>query len=165
MSRAAVFFLQALLAMAVLGGLFAQVVVIPGTAAGEVELFPAYESVRLPFVVSAIVFVACLQLLAVALGGMLHRAGEGTVFESGTLTWTNIAIGAIAGGGVVLAGLFVYVTFADIPSPADGMEVLGLWMGSAVGTIAAIGVALLVVIGRQWLGRAIAQRAELEQVV
>jgi hypothetical protein len=45
------------------------------------------------------------------------------------------------------------------------MEVLGLWMGSAVGTIAAIGVALLVVVGRQWLGRAIAQRAELEQVV
>lgn len=165
MSRVVVFFLQALLAFAVLCGLFAQVVVIPGTAEGEVELFPPYESVRLPFVVFAIVFIACLQVLAVALGGMLQRAGEGTVFESGALFWTNIAIGAIAGGGAVLASLFVYVTFADIPSPADGMEVLGLWMGSAVGTIAAIGVALLVVIGRQWLGRAIAQRAELEQVV
>ncbi|SFR29334.1 Protein of unknown function [Lentzea waywayandensis] len=165
MSRVVVFFLQTLLAVAVLGGLFAQVVVIPGTAEGEVELFPPYESVRLPFVVFAIVFIVCLQVLAVALGGMLQRAGEGTVFESGALLWTNVAIGAIAGGGVVLASLFVYVTFADIPSPADGMEVLGLWMGSAVGTIAAIGVALLVVIGRQWLGRAIAQRAELEQVV
>jgi hypothetical protein len=165
MSRAVVFFLQALLAFAVLGGLFAQVAVIPATAANEVDLFPPYESVRVPFVVSAIVFVACLQVLAVALGGMLHRAGEGTVFESGALVWTNIAIGAIAAGAVVLAWLFVYVTFTEIPSPADGMEVLGLWMGSAVGTIAAIGVALLVVVGRQWLGRAIAQRAELEHVV
>ncbi|SMD24281.1 DUF2975 domain-containing protein [Lentzea albidocapillata] len=165
MSRVVVFFLQALLAIAFLGGLFAQVAVIPATAANEVDLFPPYESVRLPFVVSAIVFVACLQVLAVALGGLLHRAGEDTVFESGSLTWTNIAIGAIAAGAVVLAWLFVYVTFAEIPSPADGMEVLGLWMGSAVGTIAAIGVALLVLVGRQWLRRAIAQRAELEQVV
>ncbi|MGW6935712.1 DUF2975 domain-containing protein [Lentzea sp. NPDC054927] len=165
MSRALVLFLQALLAVAVLGGLFAQVVVIPTTAADEVALFPPYESVRVPLVVSAIVFIACLQVLAVALGGMLHLAGRGTVFESGALTWTNIAIGAIAAGAVVLAGLFVYVTFADIPSPADGMETLGLWMGSAVGTVAAVGVALLVVVGRHWLRRAILQRAELEQIV
>ncbi|MEU3648666.1 DUF2975 domain-containing protein [Lentzea sp. NPDC034063] len=165
MTRALVFFLQALLAIAVLGGLFAQVVVIPTTAADEVELFPPYESVRLPFVVSAIVFIACLQVLAVALGGMLQRAGDGTVFESGALAWTNIAIGAIAGGGLVLAWLFVFITFADIPSPADGMETLGLWMGSAVGTVAAVGVALLVVVGRHWLRRAIMQRAELDQVV
>lgn len=165
MSRVVVFFLQALLAMAFLGGVFAQVAIIPGTAANEVENFPPYESVRLPFVVSAIVFVACLQVLAVALGGMLHRAGEGTVFESGALTWTNIAIGAIAAGALVFAWLFVYVTFTDIPSPADGMEVLGLWMGSAAGTVAAVGVGLLVFVGRQWLGRAIDQRAELEQVV
>ncbi|MET9229023.1 DUF2975 domain-containing protein [Lentzea sp. NPDC003310] len=165
MSRALVFFLQALLAIAFLAGLFAQVVVIPTLAADEVELFPPYESVRLPFVISAIVFVACLQLLAVALGGMLHRAAEGTVFSAGSVTWTNIAIGAIAGGALVLAWLFVYVTFADIPSPADGMETLGLWMGSGAGTVAAVGVALLVVIGRKWLRQAIAQRAELDQVV
>ncbi|GHH48358.1 DUF2975 domain-containing protein [Lentzea cavernae] len=165
MTRALVFFLQALLAFAFLGGLFAQVVVIPGTAANEVENFPPYESVRVPFVVFAIVFIACLQVLAVALGGMLQRAGEDTVFESGALTWTNVAIGAITAGALVLATLFVYVTFAEIPSPADGMEVLGLWMGSGAGTVAATGVALLVVVGRKWLGRAIAQRAELEQVV
>ncbi|WP_112275516.1 DUF2975 domain-containing protein [Lentzea terrae] len=165
MSRASVIFLQALLAIAFLGGLFAQVVVIPTTAADEVALFPPYESVRVPFVTSAIVFVACLQLLAVALGGMLHRAGKDTVFESGALRWTNIAIAAVAAGAVVLAWLFVYVTFADIPSPADGMDTLGLWLGSAVGTVAAVGVALLLVVGRHWLRRAIGQREELEQVV
>ena len=165
MSRVLVIFLQALLAIAFLGGLFAQVAVIPATAANEVELFPPYEAVRVPFVVSAIVFVACLQVLAVALGGVLHRAGEGTVFEPGSVTWTNVAIGAIAAGALVLAWLFVFVTFADIPSPADGMEVLGLWMGSAAGTVAAAGVALVVVVGRQWLRRAVEQRAELDQVV
>ncbi|MCP2250307.1 DUF2975 domain-containing protein [Lentzea aerocolonigenes] len=165
MSRLLVIFLQSLLAIAFLGGLFAQVVVIPTAAADEVAFFPPYEAVRVPFVTSAIIFVACCQVLAVALGAMLHRAGQGTVFESGAITWTNIAIGAIAAGAVVLAWLFVYVTFADIPSPADGMDTLGLWLGSAVGTVAAIGVALLLVVGRHWLRRAIAQRVELEQVV
>ncbi|MEV6243331.1 DUF2975 domain-containing protein [Lentzea sp. NPDC051838] len=165
MSRVLVIVLQALLAFAFLGGLFAQVVVIPTTAADEVALFPPYESVRVPFVTSAIVFIACCQLMLVALWGVLQRAANGTVFESGALTWTNIAIGAVAAAAVVLAWLFVYVTFADIPSPADGMETIGLWMGSAVGTVAAIGVVLLLVIGRQWLRRAIGQRAELEQVV
>ncbi|MFD9703767.1 DUF2975 domain-containing protein [Lentzea sp. NPDC059081] len=165
MSRALVIFLQSLLGFAVLCGLFAQVVVIPTTAADEVELFPPYESVRVPLVVLAIVFIACLQVLAVALGAMLQKAGDGTVFEPGAVTWTNVAIGAIAAGGVVLAGLFVYITFGDIPSPTDGMETLGLWMGAAAGTVAAAGVALLVVVGRHWLRRAIAQRAELEQIV
>lgn len=165
MSRALVIFLQALLAIAFFGGLFAQVVVIPTTAADEVALFPPYESVRVPFVASAIVFIACGQLMLVALWGVLQRAANGTVFESGALTWANIAIGAVAAAAVVLAALFVYVTFADIPSPADGMETIGLWMGSAVGTVAAVGFALLLVIGRQWLRRAIGQRAELEQVV
>lgn len=165
MTRALVFFLQTLLAIAFLSGLFAQVVVIPTTAADEAGLFPPYESVRVPLVVFAIVFVACLQVLAVALGVMLQRAGDDTVFESRSVTWTNIAIGAITAGAVVMAALFVYVTFADIPSPADGMEVLGLWMGSGAGTVAAVGVALLVYLGRKWLGQAIAQRAELEQVV
>lgn len=165
MSRALVIFLQTLLAIAFLGALFAQVVVIPTAAADEVAHFPPYEAVRVPFVTSAIIFVACFQVLLVALWGVLHRAGKGTVFESGALTWTNIAIGAIAAGAVVLAWLFVYVTFTEIPSPADGMDTLGLWMGSAVGTVAAIGLALLLVIGRQWLRRAIAQRVELEQVV
>lgn len=165
MSRASVLFLQALLALAFLGALFAQVVVIPTTAADEVALFPPYESVQVPFVTSAIVFIACGQLMLVALWGVLRRAAKGTVFESGALTWTNIAIGAVSAAAVVLAWLFVYVTVADVPSPADGMETIGLWMGSAVGTVAAIGVVLLLVIGREWLRRAIGQRAELEQVV
>lgn len=156
---------QALLALAVLGGLFAQVVVIPTTAADQVALFPPYESVRVPLVVSAIVFIVCLQVLAVALGVMLQKAGNGTVFQSGALTWTNVSLGAIAAGAVVLAWLFVYLTFADIPSPTDGMELLGAWMGSAAGAVAAAGVAALVVVGRHWLRRAIAQRAELDQVV
>jgi hypothetical protein len=163
--RVLVISLQALLAIAFLGGLYAQVVVIPTTAADEVAFFPPYESVRVPFVTFAIVFVACLQLLAVALEGVLHRAGKGTLFEAGALRWTNLAVGAVAAGAVVLGSLCGYVFDADIPTPSDGMELLGLWMASGAATIAAAGLALMLLLVRSWHRQAILQRAELEQVV
>ncbi|WP_086661588.1 DUF2975 domain-containing protein [Lentzea kentuckyensis] len=165
MFRVLVIFLQTLLAVAFVGGLFAQAVVIPTAAADEVAFFPPYESVQVPFVAFAIVFVACCQALLVALWGVLHRAGNGTVFESGALTWTNLAVGAVAAGAVVLGSVCGYVFFTDIPTPYDGMELLGLWMGSGAATIVAAVCALMLLIVRYWQRHAIAQRAELEQVL
>ncbi|GGU42286.1 DUF2975 domain-containing protein [Lentzea flava] len=165
MFRSLVIVLQAMLAVAFLVGLFAQVVVIPTAAADEVAFFPPYESVRVPFVTFAIVFVACGQVLLVALWGVLHRAGKGTVFEPGALAWTNIAIGAVAAAAVVLASVCGYVFFTDIPTPYDGMELLGLWMGSGAATLVAAVLACMLLVVRYWHRHAIAQRAELEQVV
>ncbi|WP_027941231.1 DUF2975 domain-containing protein [Amycolatopsis taiwanensis] len=165
MPRCVVTVLQVLLAGAFAAALFAQFIVIPRTAADQVALFPPYESVRVPLVTAAIVFVACLQVALVTLGALLRRAGKGTVFEHSALTWANVTIGAILAAAVVLAGLFVYLTFADIPSPWDGMEVIGLWLGSAVGTVAAIGVALLLFVGRHLLRKAIALRSEMDEVI
>jgi hypothetical protein len=165
MLRALVIFLQTLLAIAFVVGLFAQVVVIPTAAADEVAFFPPYESVRVPFVTFAIVFVACCQVLLVALWGVLDRAGKGTVFEPGALTWTNLAIGAVTAGAVVLGSVCGYVFFTDIPTPYDGMELLGLWMGSGAATLVAAVLALMLLVVRYWQRLAIAQRAELEQVV
>lgn len=165
MFRTLVIFLQTLLAIAFVVGLYAQAVVIPTAAADEVEFFPPYESVQVPFVAFAIVFVACCQALLVALWGVLDRAGKGTVFESGALTWTNLAIGAVAAGAVVFGSLCGYVFVTDIPTPYDGMELLGLWMGSGAATLVAAVLALLLLIVRYWQRLAIAQRAELEQVV
>jgi len=162
--RALVIVPQALLAVAFLGGLYAQVVVIPTTAADVVAFFPPYESVRVPLVTFAIVFVACLQLLAVALGGALHRTGAHTLFESGALRWTNLAVGAVAAGTVVLGSLCAYVLDADIPTQSDGMEVLGLWMASVSATIGAAVLALTFLLVRSWHRDAIVERAELEQV-
>ncbi|MET8759767.1 DUF2975 domain-containing protein [Lentzea sp. NPDC004782] len=165
MFRVLVICLQAVLAIAFLCGLYAQVVVIPTTAADEVAFFPPYESVRVPFVTFAIVFVVCCQVLLVALCGLLHRAGKGTVFEPGALAWTNIAIGAVTAATAVLGSLCGYVFYTDIPTPYDGMELLGLWMGSGAATLVAGVLALMLLIVRHWHRDAIMQRAELEQVV
>lgn len=165
MTRSVVIVLQVLLAAAFAAGLFAQFIVIPTTAADQVALFPPYESVQVPLVTAAIIFVACFEVVLVALWALLHRAGKGTVFEHGAISWVNVAMGAVLVAALVLAGLFVYTTFAEIPSPSDGMEVIGLWLESAVGTVAAIGGLLLLFVGRHLLRKAILLRTEMDEVV
>lgn len=165
MPRILVVALQAFLAFVALAGVWAQTVLIPTMAADEVERFPPYEPVRVPLVTAAILFVACVQVWIVASIVLLHRAGDGAVFEPRSLTWVTGLLGAAAAATVVTFALFVYVTFAEIPSPADGMEVLGLWMGSAAAVAGAVFLLLLTVVARHLLVKAIALRAELDTVV
>ncbi|MGW4214122.1 DUF2975 domain-containing protein [Lentzea sp. NPDC004789] len=157
--------LQALLALAFFAGLYVQVVVIPTDAAKAVAFFPPYESVRVPFVTAETVLVACGQVVTLALGGVLHRAGKGTLFTSGALRWTNTLVGAVAAATAVLGWVCGYVLTTDIPTPFDGMELVALWMATATGTLVAAGLALLLLMVRYWHRLAIAERAELEQVV
>ncbi|MDT7790298.1 MAG: hypothetical protein QOF58_8717 [Pseudonocardiales bacterium] len=157
--------LQALLALAFLFGLYVQIVVVPTDAADAVAFFPPYESVQVLFVTFEIVFVACFQVLAVALCGVLQRAGKRTLFTSGALLWTNIAAGAVAAAAVVIGWACGYVLFTDIPTPFDGMELIALGMATATGTLVTAGLALFLVFVRYSHRLAIVERAELGQVV
>ncbi|WP_430791700.1 DUF2975 domain-containing protein [Actinoplanes sp. G11-F43] len=165
MHRTLVVLLQAFLGFVLLAGIWAQTVLIPAVAADEVERFPPYEPLRVPLVTAAILFVLCVQAWIVASILLLHRAGAGSVFEPPAMTWVNVLLGAAAGAAVVTFVLLVYVTFADIPSPADGMEVIGLWMGSAASVAGSVALLLLTLVGRHLLGKAIALRSELDEVV
>ncbi|WIX99744.1 DUF2975 domain-containing protein [Amycolatopsis mongoliensis] len=165
MPRFLVGVLQALVAAAFLIGLYAQFVVIPMTAADQVELFPPYAPIRVPLVTAAIAFVACGQAALVGLSMLLRRAGRGTVFKPSTLTWANVVVGATAAATVVTAAVFGYVTLADIPSPVDGMDVLGLWLGTAAAVVAGTAAVLLLVAGRHLPAKAIGLRTELDGVV
>ncbi|HEY3482666.1 MAG TPA: DUF2975 domain-containing protein [Streptomyces sp.] len=165
MPRFLVVTLQAVVAFAFVVGLYAQIVVIPTTAADQVELFPPYAPFRVPLVAAAIVFVACGQVALVGLGMLLRRAGRGTVFRPSALTWANVVVGATVAATAVTAAVFGYVTLADIPSPTDGMDVIGLWLGTAAAVAAGTAAALLLFAGRHLLVKAIGLRAELDGVV
>lgn len=165
MPRLLVASLQTVVACAFLVGLYAQLVVIPTSAADQVELFPPYAPIRLPLVAAAILFVACGQLALVGLGMLLRRASRGTVFQPSALTGANVVVGATAAATVVTAAVFAYVTVADIPSPTDGMEVIGLWLGTAAAVVAGTAAVLLLFAGRHLLVKAIGLRTELDGVV
>lgn len=165
MPRIFVGLLQAFFGFLLLLGLFAQTVVIPTAAADEVAAFPPYAPLETPLVTAAIIFIACVQVGLIALIFLLRRVGAGTLFEPPALTWVNVSVGVAVAATMVTAALFLYVTFADIPSPTDGMDVIGLWMGSAGGVAAAVVLLLLTLVGRHLLVKAIALNSELDEVI
>lgn len=165
MPRLLVAALQAVVACAFAVCLYAQLVVIPTTAADQVELFPPLAPHRVPLVTAAILFVVCGQLALVGLGMLLRRASRGTVFQPSAVTGANVVVGATVAATVVTAAVFGYVTFADIPSPTDGMDVIGLWLGTAAAVAAGAAAVLLLFAGRHLLVKAIGLRTELDGVV
>jgi len=165
MPRTLVALLQLFFGSVLILGLYAQIVVIPTAAADEVAAFEPYAPLETPLVTAAIIFIACVQVGLIALIFLLRRAGAGTLFEPSALTWVNVSVGVAVAAIAVTTGLFLYVTFTDIPSPADGMEVIGLWMGSAGGVAAAVALLLLTLVGRHLLVKAIALNSELNEVI
>ena len=163
MPRSLVTALHLLLGFALLVSLWVQIVLVPTVAADEVERFPPYASVQLPLVAAAIAFIACAQVGVIALMVLLGRAGS--LFQQPSLTWANVLVAAIAGGAAVCAALLVFVTLSEIPSPYDGMEVIGLWLGSAAATAVCVVLLLLTLVARHQLVKAIALRSELDEVI
>lgn len=157
--------LQIALGLALLVGVWAQVVVIPTAAADQVAAFPPYAPFQMSLVSAAVAFVACAQVGLVALLFLLNRIGKGSFFERPALTWVNVLVGVTIAATALTAGLFLFVTFADIPSPSDGMEVIGLWLESAAAAVTGVVLLLLTLVGRHLLVKAIALRTELDEVI
>ncbi|MGI5186884.1 DUF2975 domain-containing protein [Promicromonospora sp. CA-289599] len=145
--------------------LFAQVVILPGIAAGEVSNFPPYEPYRAPLLAAGIAFIACAQVSLVALWVLVLRAEAGTFFRPGTQRWV-ITIGAAIGVATLLtSGLFLYLTFVGLPTPDDGMGELGLWMASALGCLVGIALLGVVFVTHRLVGRATDAQTELDGVL
>ncbi|MEU4983012.1 DUF2975 domain-containing protein [Streptomyces sp. NPDC021969] len=157
--------LRAAVAAAVLLGLFGQIVVIPTTASDEADRFPPYEPFAVPYATVAILGVACVQVLLAAVWMLLGMVERDAVFSRRAFRWVDTVIGATVVATLLAFGVAVHLAVAEIPSPDDGMQVLGA-LGAAV---ACVGVgaafAMLVVVMRGLLGKATALRSELAEVV
>ncbi|CAL9667975.1 DUF2975 domain-containing protein [Streptomyces sp. enrichment culture] len=157
--------LRAGIAAAILLGLFGQIVVIPTTAADEADRFPPYEPFALPYATVAILGVACVQVVLAAVWMLLDMVERDAVFSRRAFRWVDTVIGATVVATLLAFGVAVHLAVAEIPSPDDGMQVLGA-LGAAV---ACVGVgaafAMLVVVLRGLLSKATALRSELAEVV
>lgn len=165
MNRVVLVLLTLLILLGLAISLFTQTVILPGIAADEVELFPPYEPYRVPLLTVGIAFIACAQVSLAALWVLLYRAHQGVFFRPGTRPWVITIVGAIGVATLLTIGLFGFLTFFEFPSPTDGMDVLGLWMASGLGSL--IGAALLGVafVGHRLVERATSAQIELDGVL
>ncbi|MFC9241759.1 DUF2975 domain-containing protein [Streptomyces decoyicus] len=146
-------------------GLFGQVVVIPTTAADEVDRFPPYAPFAAPYVTVAIIGIVCVQVALVAVWMLLAMVRRGAIFTPLAFRWVDTIIGSSVVATLLALGVTGHLAVADIPSPHDGMELLGA-LGAAV---ASVGVgaafAMLVVIMRSLLRKATDLETEIAEVI
>ncbi|KOG51819.1 hypothetical protein ADK76_34695 [Streptomyces griseoflavus] len=157
--------LQVGIGAAFLIGLFGQFVVIPATAADEVAGFPPYAPYAVPYSAVAIAIVACVQVALVALWMLLTMVERDAIFTQRAFRWVDVIIGASAVATLLALGVTGHLAVAEIPSPEDGMDVVGALAATGAVTVVGAAFAMLVVVMRGLLRKATQLRAEMAEVI
>ncbi|GAB2903624.1 DUF2975 domain-containing protein [Streptomyces mayteni] len=165
MHRYFIVLLRAGIALAVLAGLFGQLVVIPATAADEVDRFPPYAPFQVPYVVVAIVGVVCVQVALAAVWMLLAMVERDAIFTAGAFRWVDVIIGAAAVATLLAVGVAGHLSLAEIPEPDGSMEVLGALAGATACVGLGAAFIMLVVVLRTLLRKATDLQAEMAEVV
>jgi hypothetical protein len=142
--------LRTVLALALVGSVFVQVVMVPLM---WIDLDEAPAAVRIPFVVIVVLGILTMQVSAVCVWRLLTMVRRGTVFSHGAFRYVDIVIGAISAASLLTFALAV--TLAPGEDVAPG--VVGLICGIA---LVVAGVALVVLVLRMLLAQAVARDAE-----
>ncbi|MCG0285534.1 DUF2975 domain-containing protein [Streptomyces sp. PSAA01] len=165
MHRLFIVALRAGIVAAILAGLFGQIVVIPTTAADEVDRFPPYAPFATPYVTVAIVGVACVQIALVAVWMLLAMVRRGAIFTPMAFRWVDAIIGSAVVATLLAVGVTGHLALTDIPSPDDGMEVIGALGGAVVAVGMGVSFAMIMVIMRSLLRKATDLQSEMAEVV
>lgn len=165
MHRSLITVLRVGIIAAFLFGLFGQIVVIPTTAADEVDRFPPYSPLAVPYATVAIAGVVCVQVALVAVWRLLTMVERDAAFTPRAFRWVDIVIGCLVTGTLLALGVSGHLALAEIPTPDDGMDVHSAL--SATLAIVAVGAsfAALITILRHLLHKATRPQTETAGVV
>jgi hypothetical protein len=165
MPRIAITSLRIAIVGAILFGLFGALVVIPTTAADQVEQFPPYEPLQLPYTIVAVLALLSVLVAMGAVLALLSMVDREAIFTARAFVWVDVIIRSIAFSTLLAAAAAVHLSFASIPTREDGMEVLSaiFWTGACAGLGGAF--VLLMLVMRQLLRKAVELNSELAAVV
>ncbi|WP_148588352.1 DUF2975 domain-containing protein [Streptomyces sp. WAC01526] len=157
--------LRAGIVAVILFGLFGQIVVIPTTAADEVDHFPPYAPFAAPYVTVAIVGIACVQVALAAVWMLLTMVERDAIFTPRAFRWVDTIIGSSIVATLLAIGITGHLALTDIPSPDDGMEVLGALAAATTSVGVGASFVMLIVIMRSLLHKATELQTEIAEVV
>ncbi|WP_335936508.1 DUF2975 domain-containing protein [Streptomyces sp. PTD5-9] len=158
--------LRAVVVAAITLGLFGQFVVIPATAADEVDRFPPYAPFAAPYATVAIIGVACVQVALVAVWMLLTMVRRGAIFTQSAFRWVDTIIGSSAVATLLALGVTGHLALAEIPTPDDDNMAVISALAAALASVG-VGVAfiMLVVVMRGLLRKATDLETEIAEVV
>jgi hypothetical protein len=148
---------EALLTALFVAGL-AAISMLPGFSADAAETLPEFAGLRTPLLTVAIVF-SILGLAALATVALLVlRVYNGTVLTRPSLRWVDGLVAALAAAVVLIIVSFVLVSNGQAGSPFIALS-------QVMAALTLVALACVTLVLRALLRRAIALRAELDEVV
>jgi Protein of unknown function (DUF2975) len=153
MGKLTILALHIVLAMVLAGSLFVQAVMVPLLAIDLEEFGPDVADVRVPVIVITVLGIVTIQVTVVCVWRLLTMVRRGTVFSHAAFRYVDVVIGAVAAASLLTFGLGV--TLAPGEAVAPGIVLL---IGGA-GVLVA-GIALIVLVLRMLLAKAVARDAE-----
>ncbi|MGY3684978.1 DUF2975 domain-containing protein [Streptomyces sp. TE33382] len=150
---------------AIVIGLFGQIVVVPTTAADEVDRFPPYAPFAAPYVTVAIVGIACVQIALVAVWMLLAMVRRDAIFTPRAFRWVDVIIRSSVLATLLAIGAAGHLVLADIPSSNGSMDIISALAAAIAGVGVGASFAMLVVIMRGLLRKATDLQTEIAEVI
>ena len=145
--------LRIVLALAIAGSLFVQVVMMPLIWA---DLDGTEDWLRALFITILVLGVVTLQVTAICVWQLLTMVRRGSVFSPAAFKYVDVVIGAITAASLLTFSIAVLLAPGDV---APG--IVGLICGAA---LVIAGVALIVLVLRMLLAQAVAREVEAQRL-
>jgi hypothetical protein len=168
MGNWAVLALRVVIAIALVGSLGVQLVLMPLL---WIDLDGARTEIRVALVSIFVLGIVTQQVVAVCIWRLLTMVRRGTVFSHAAFRYVDVVIGAIATASVLVFGIALVGVYANRTAPGDEIApgMVGLICGFS---LVVAGVALVVLVMRMLLAQAVALdseakhlQAELDEVI
>lgn len=150
--------LRAVLAVALAGTLFVQLVMVPLLVVDLNEAAAPTWSVVAPVAVIVVLGILCLQVIMGCVWRLLTMVRRDTVFSGGSFRLVDIIIGTVAAAAALVFALGVVLAPGEAVAPGIVLLLGGL-------SLLVAGCALLMLVMRRLLAQAAAMRSELSGVV
>ena len=150
--------LRLALVLLLLGSVLVQVVV-PVYASGVGTRFPEVAYLVVPYSVAAILFIGCSQVALLVVWRLLSLVDGGVIFTRRAVRWVDVITACAAVATVLTAGVLVHV-LGFVPGGGGPMV---YYLAACI--TAGLALVLLMVVMRGLLLSAVANRAELDEVI
>jgi len=151
MGNRAVAALRTVIALALVGSVVVQVVMLPLL---WIDMEDTSTGIRSSLIVIGVLGIASLQVVAMCIWRLLSKVRQGTVFSYASFRYVDIVIGAIVTTSVLVFGVAVVARSANLSTPGDevapGVVALICGLSLVLG-----GVALVVYVLRMLLAQAV----------
>ena len=150
--------LRVALVVLLLGTVLAQVLV-PVSASQFGTTVPEVAYLVVPYSAAAILFIACVQVALLVVWRLLSLVNSGVIFTRRALRWVDVIIACAVVATVLSAGVLIHMLGFV---PGGGGPTIYFMVACIAGGLAFV---LLMIVMRGLLESAIADRAELDEVI